>query len=115
MKLTRTDVVFSRAACMVFLCAGLWIFRCLRKFQEKSQKIHEPEGSLSQKGGQRGPKSPAEAATPMAATGGRLGRGVPPSLVPYVAPYFYPSRRNARTEVLFPIYIAEPPPPSILP
>ena len=33
-KLTRTDVVFSRAAFMVLFCAGIWIFRCLRKFQE---------------------------------------------------------------------------------
>ena len=33
-KLTRTDAVFSRAASMVLLCAGLWIFRCVRKFAE---------------------------------------------------------------------------------
>src|SRR4051812_47155080 len=46
-KLTWTDVVFSRASCMVFLCAGLWNFRCLRKFQEKSQKIHAPGWTLS--------------------------------------------------------------------
>ena len=50
-KLTRTDVVFSRAVCMVLLCAGIWIFRCPRKFQEKSQKIHAPEGPLCQKWG----------------------------------------------------------------
>src|SRR3954462_15789329 len=51
-KIARTDVVFSRAAYMVLLCAVLWIFRCLRKFQEKSQKIHAPEGSMCQKWGQ---------------------------------------------------------------
>ena len=50
MKITRTDVVFSRTACIVFLCAGIWIFRCLRKFQEKSEKIHVPEGTLGQRG-----------------------------------------------------------------
>ena len=52
-KLTRTDAVFSRAACMVYLCAGKRIFRYLRKFQEKSQKIHAPGGPLCQKRGQR--------------------------------------------------------------
>ena len=57
-KLTRTDAVFSRAACMVLLCAGKWIFRCLRKFQEKSQKIHAPKGPLCQKWGQRAARGP---------------------------------------------------------
>ena len=52
-KLTRTDAVFSRAACMVYLCAGKRIFRYLRKIHEKSQKIHAPEGPLCQKMGQR--------------------------------------------------------------
>ena len=53
-KLTRTDAVFSRAACMVLLCAGKRIFRYLRKIHEKSQKIHAPEGTRIQKGDQRG-------------------------------------------------------------
>ena len=57
-KLTRTDAVFSRAACMVLLCAGKRIFKYLRKIHEKSQKIHAPEGTRSQKRGQRGARGP---------------------------------------------------------
>src|SRR3954467_15774010 len=38
---------------MVLLCAGKQIFRYLRKFHEKLQKIHAPEGTRSQKRGQR--------------------------------------------------------------
>ena len=53
-KLTRTDAVFSRAACMVYLCAGKRIFKHLRKIHEKSRKIHAPEETKCQKWGQRG-------------------------------------------------------------
>ena len=53
-KLTRTDAVFSRAACMVYLCPGKRIFKYLRKIHEKSEKIHAPEGTKCQKWGQRG-------------------------------------------------------------
>ena len=53
-KLTRTNAVFSRAACMVLLCAGKWIFRRSGKLPEKYQKIHAPEGAKSQKWDQRG-------------------------------------------------------------
>ena len=53
--LHRTDVVFSRAVCMVLLCAGKWIFRYLGKFQENTRKIHATEASTDQKWGQRGP------------------------------------------------------------
>ena len=75
-KLTRTDDVFSRAACMVYLCAGKRIFRCLRKIHEKSQKIHAPEGTRDQKWDQRGARGcPGAlwARPPWAAPGGRLG------------------------------------------
>ena len=41
-KLTRTNVVFSRVAYMVLLCAGFWIFSCFRKFPENLWKIHAP-------------------------------------------------------------------------
>ena len=61
---------------MVLLCAGKRIFRYLRKIHEKSQKIHAPEGTRSQKrdqGGQGGPRRPGGAAQPLAAPGGRLG------------------------------------------
>src|ERR1041385_6657798 len=53
-KLTRTNDVFSRAACMVYLCAGKWIFRRPRKFPEKYQKIHAPGGAKCHKWDQRG-------------------------------------------------------------
>src|ERR1041385_5917277 len=43
---------------MVLLCAGNWIFRHLKKFLEKSQKIHTPEGARSQKWGQRAARGP---------------------------------------------------------
>src|SRR3954462_7094921 len=36
----------------------------------------------------------------------------PPGALPW--PYFYHSRGNSRTEVIFPIYVAETPPPSVL-
>src|ERR1041385_3855391 len=81
-KLTRTNAVFSRATCMVYLCAGKWIFRRPRKFPEKYQKIHAPEGARSQKWDQRGalgaPGAPPGAARGGAAPSGRLG--APPLL-----------------------------------
>src|ERR1041385_8027710 len=77
MKLTLTNVVFSRAACMVLLCAGKWIFGHLGKFPEKTQKIHAPEGPLCQKWDHRaakwGPRRPPGAARGGAAPSGRLG------------------------------------------
>ena len=112
MKLTWTDAVFSRAACMVFLCAGIWISKYLRKFLEKSQKIHAPEVVLGHKWGQRGPRRPAGAATPWlcreAAWGGPTPFGALPS------PLFLPIAEKPQNRSLFPIYVAEPPPPSVL-
>ena len=75
-KRTRTDVVFSRAACMVLLCADLWIFRCVRKFLENSQKIHGPEASTRRKWGQRAAwRAPGAllARPPPSCAGGLLG------------------------------------------
>ena len=72
---------------------------------------------MSQKWGQRIAKvaqAPCWRDFPPGRTGAPPGV-VPPPLVPYLAPYFYPSRGNPRTEVFSPIYIAEPPPPSVLP
>src|SRR3954470_24797868 len=44
-KLTRTNAVFSRASCMVYLCARKWIFRRPRKFPEnpRTRRSQEPE------------------------------------------------------------------------
>src|SRR4051812_33398300 len=61
---------------MVLLCAGKWIFGHLKKFPEKYQKIHAPEGARSQRGGQRAARGvgrPAGAAWGGAAPFGRLG------------------------------------------
>ena len=40
---------------------------------------------------------------------------VPHPLVTYLGPYLFSRRRNPETEVAFPIYVAEPPQPSVLP
>src|SRR3954470_19455902 len=78
-KLTRTNVIFSRAACMVLLCAGKWIFRHPRKFPEKYQKIHAPDGARSQKWDQKG--ALGAPGTPLARPG--VGRALwPPGLLP---------------------------------
>src|SRR3954467_10877786 len=101
---------------MVFLCAGIWIFRCLGKFQEKSQKIHAPGGTLSQKWGQRAARGP-QAPCWCGPTPGRARRPpgwVLPPLVPYQDSYLLSSRGNLTTEVVFPVSVAEPPLPFVL-
>ena len=105
-KLTRTDAVFSRAACMVLLCAGKRIFRYLRKIHEKSQKIHAPEGTRSQKWGQRGARGCPGALWVRPHPGPRRGSPGwgPHPLVPYFASYFYSQRGNPRSEVLFAVF-----------
>src|SRR4051812_5080332 len=75
---------------MVLLCAGIWVFTCLRKFQEKSRKIHAPGRTQSQKGARGqpgGPRRPAGAAPPLAVPGGRLG-GSSPLWCPTEAPIY---------------------------
>src|SRR3954466_13187410 len=102
-KLTRTNDVFSRAVCMVLLCAGKWIFGCLRKFQEKSQKIHAPEGPLCQKWDQWAAKG---------APGSPLARlevgscplapwGPPPSSGSLSKPLFIPVTEKSRNRSRF--------------
>src|ERR1041385_6033069 len=73
-KLTRTNAVFSRAACMVLLCVGKWIFGRLRKFPEKTQKIHAPEGLLCQKWDQRAAKGAPGAPLARPGAGPQIGR-----------------------------------------
>src|SRR3954471_7665954 len=91
-KLTRTNAVFSRAACMVLLCGGKWIFRYLRKFQENSRKIHALEASTSQKWGQRGATGAPGALLARPHTWPcqeASWRTPPPPLVPYRVPYLF--------------------------
>src|ERR1041385_6524187 len=86
-KLTRTNAVYSRAACMVYLCAGKWIFRRSRKFLENYQKSthpKEPGARSGTRGETWGPQAP-----PWRGQG--WGRALwppgqlpaPPPLVPY--------------------------------
>src|SRR3954467_10941118 len=67
-KLTRTDVVFSRAASAVLLCAGFWIFRCVGKIPKNYIKNQHSrsfrQAKVVPKGSQGGPRRPADAATP---------------------------------------------------
>ena len=88
----------------------------LEKSEKIIYKISVPEASTRPKEGHRAARGVPGGllAPPLGRAGGPPGR-VPHPLVPYLAPYFYPSRVNSRTEVLFPIYAVEPPPPSVLP
>ena len=96
-KLTRTDAVFSRAACMVYLCAGKRIFKHLRKIHEKSRKIHAPEETKCQKWGQRGARGCPGALwappPPWAAPGRRLG-GAHTPWCPTLARIFPPDAKT---------------------
>src|SRR4051812_29381454 len=85
MKLTQTDAVFSRVACMVLLCAGLWILGA----SENSKKNHKKSAHQNihwvrsvARGGQRGPRRPTGATSPLVAPGGRLGGGSHPLWCP---------------------------------
>src|SRR3954463_14454887 len=64
----------------------------------------QPGGS--QEGAWRGP-APGRATCPPG--------WVPQPLVPYMDPYLFSHRGNVETGVSFPIYVAEPPQPSVLP
>src|SRR3954467_245010 len=78
--------------------------------------MHAPGGNLSQKWGQRearGPQAPCWRG-PTPARVGRPPGWVLPPLVPYQDSYLFSSRGNPRTEVVFPVSVAESPPPSVL-
>src|SRR3954471_23964722 len=91
-KLTRTDVVFSRAATSVLLCAGFWIFRYAGKIpknqikNQRSGRFQEARGGPQ--GSQGAPKRLCGAAPP--------GRAIDPSgwvphpMVPYFGPIYSP-------------------------
>src|ERR1043165_1931839 len=116
-KLTRTDAVFSRATSVVFCCAGFWIFRYAGKIpktyikNQRSGLPENPKGGHRVAGGQPGGclvrPSPWPRHLPS-----WLGPTPPGALL---WPYLFSRRKNPRTEVTFPIYVAEPPQPSVLP
>src|SRR3954470_4555900 len=115
-KLTQTDAIFSRSTIVVFFCADFRIFRYPGKIHKNYMKNQRSRSFDDAKGGHRAARGHPE---------GCMGRPspwprhtpswvgpTPPGALP--SPYFYPPGGNSRTEVAFPIYIAEPPPPSVL-
>src|ERR1041385_6158659 len=110
-KLTRTDAVFSRATSDVFFCAGFWIFRYAGKIPRKYIKNQRfgsfreskggPQGSQGQPGGCLARPTPGPPPLPS-----WLGPTPPGALL---WPYLFSRHRTPRTEVDFPIYVAEPP------
>src|ERR1041385_6813514 len=72
-KLTRTNAVFSRASCMVYLCAGKWIFRRSRKFPENPRTRRSQKPEVGPEGSPGGPRRPPGTARGGAAPSGRLG------------------------------------------
>src|SRR3954471_9078388 len=73
MKLTRTDVVFSRATSVVLFCAGFWIFRYAGKIPKNYIKNQHYRSFACAKGGPQGsqgaPRRVHGAAQPLAAPG----------------------------------------------
>src|ERR1044072_704414 len=103
-KLTRTDVVFSRATSVVFFCAGFWIFRYAGKIPKKYIK-NQRSGSFHQaKGGPQGSQEGAWRAPAPGRATYPPGR-VPHPLVPYNDPYLFSHRGNPEREVAFSIYV----------
>src|SRR4051812_2109174 len=87
---------------------------------KNSRKNHikstHPEGPRARSGARGQPVEP-QAPCWRGPTPGRAGRPpgwVLPPMVPYQGPYLFPSRGNPRTEVVFPVSVVEPPPPSVL-
>src|SRR4051812_36447388 len=116
-KLTWTDAVFSRAASAVLYCAGFWIFRYAGKIPKNEIKNQRSGSFREAKGGPQGnqgvPRRPGGATPPWPRQRGPWVGPTPPGSLLW--PYLFPRRGNSRTEVVFPIYVTEPPPPSVLP
>src|ERR1041384_462951 len=109
-KLTRTDAVFRRATSDVFYCAGFWIFRYAGKIPKIYIKINVPEGGPQ--GSQRAASRVPGTAQPLAAPPALLAWSHVPRC-PTLALFILPTQKP-RTVVAFPIYVAEPPQPSVL-
>src|SRR4051812_34060325 len=89
-KLTQTDVVFSRAASVVLLCAGFWIFRYAGKIPKNQKKISVPEGSRRPKEGHRATRGHPGTCVSWLPPGRAIeaSRWVPNPLVPYLDPIY---------------------------
>src|SRR3954470_19962529 len=76
-KLTRTDVVFSRATSVVFFCAGFWIFKYAGKIPKNYIKNQRSGSFREAKGGPQGSQGAARrvpgATQPLAAPPALLG------------------------------------------
>src|SRR4051812_30919669 len=104
MKLTRTDVVFSRATSAVFFCVGFWIFRYARKIPKIYIK-NQRSGSFHQaKGGPHGIQGAAKrvpsAAQLLAAPPALLGGSRTP-WCPTLAPIYSPVKETLKKKSLF--------------
>src|SRR4051812_2195901 len=102
-KLTRTDVVFSRAASAVLLCAGFWIFRYAGEIPKnqikKSAFLKVPVGQRRATGQPGGTQAPVWRGSPLAAPWRPLGGSHTP-WCPTLA-LFIPSARKLQNRSRF--------------
>src|ERR1041385_5887297 len=103
-KLTRTDVVFSRATSAVFFCAGFWIFRYAGKIPKK---IYKKSAFRKLPQVQRGATGQPRGSQEGAWRGPAPGRATcPPGLVPrppvlYFGPIYCPDAETPEQKSLF--------------
>ena len=100
-KLTRTDVVFSRATSAVYFCAGFWIFRYAGKIPKNYIKNQHSGSFRRTKEGPQGSQGAARrvpgAAQPLAAPPALLaGSHTPwcPTLALFILPTQKPQNRS---------------------
>src|ERR1043165_6891250 len=104
-KLTRTDVVFSRATSAVLFCACFWIFRYAGKIPKIYIK-NQRSGSFRRiKGGPQGSQGAAKrvpgAAQLLAAPPALLG-GAHTPWCPTWTSIYYPIEETSKEESIFP-------------
>src|SRR3954465_16049757 len=102
-------MLFSAELPILFYCVQVsGYLGVLGKSRKNILKISAPEASTRPKWGHRAARGARGALlVPPLGRAGRAPGVVPHPLLPYLAPYFYPSRGNSRTEVAFLIYAAE--------
>src|ERR1041385_3468348 len=84
-----------------------------RKNHRKSTHPKDHCARSGARGQTGGPQAPCWRGPTPGRAGGASWRP-PPPLVPYFDSYLFPWRENPRTEIVFPILVAEPPPTSVL-